>query len=304
MTMPWQVKALIQFVFAHVPFGERLNHLSQIANGSYSDASQLRVLLTQLSYIRRLNDRFSLPGKTVVEIGPGWQGTGTLALALFEVKRIYAFDNQPHLRLPLILRLVRTCLNNTGELSEQSGIPEEKLSSILRALSVASTLGEVLSLMNVTYVAPGDAGATGLTDSSVDMVFSYGVLEHISMDGLNAIARETARILKPSGRVCHNIGLHDHFHNAGLGNGVNFLRYPEWLWAFFCYNKILYHNRLRLPHYLQLFEQHGLRPTWMDTELLQLNLDAQRAIKVNERFAGLTETELATSHLYVDLERA
>jgi len=95
--------------------------------------------------------------------------------------------------------------------------------------------------------------------------------------------------------------LHDHFQNAGLGNGVNFLRYPEWLWGFFCYNAILYYNRLRLPHFLELIEKAGLHVIWQDRELRQLNLDALRGLKVDVAFAGLSDEDLAASHLYVDL---
>src|SRR5215469_14412904 len=99
--MPWQLKALVQLVFAHVPFGERLNHVAQLANGSFSRRIALREFLIQLRYVSALNARFPLAGITAIEIGPGWQGVGTLALALMGVKT-YAFDVQRHLRARLL----------------------------------------------------------------------------------------------------------------------------------------------------------------------------------------------------------
>ncbi len=60
------------------------------------------------------------------------------------------------------------------------------------------------------------------------MIFSYGVLEHIPTSDLCEILLETKRVMKLDGIQYHNIGLHDHFSGAGLGNGVNFLRYFSW----------------------------------------------------------------------------
>lgn len=299
--MKWKLKALAQFVIAHLPFGERLNHLAQLARGSFSPASQIRELLIQADYLRRLNERFPLAGTIVLEIGPGWRGTGTLTLYLFGVARIHAIDHQRHLRLPLMRGLIEQGLRNIDQLSVATGITGDRLIRRLRRIADCTTLDALLDVMNVTYHAPGDATRSGLADRSVDLIYSYGVLEHIPTSALEAIAAESVRILKASGRACHNIGLHDHFHTAGLGNGVNFLRYPEWKWAFFCHNKLLYHNRLRLPHYLEMFQRHGFKVAWMERELLEVNLAELKKLRVDKAFAHLSAEDLAASHLYVDL---
>lgn len=298
--MNWKLKAAAQFAFAHLPYGERINHLAQIANGSFRPATQLRELLIQADYVRRLDARFRIAGRTILEIGPGWQGVGSITLALFGAQHIYAFDHQPHLRLALMQQLLDIAARHIGELSQASGLARDMLESRLRRFR-APTLPALLGALHITYVAPGDAAKTGLAAASVDMIYSYGVLEHIQDRALDAIMAETVRVLKPGGRACHNIGLHDHFHNAGLGNGVNFLRYPEWKWAFFCHNKILFHNRLRLPHYLEMFRRHGLKVAWMDRQLLDINLAALKEIQVDRKFSGLCAEDLAASHLYVDL---
>lgn len=299
--MNWRLKALVQCAMAHMPWGERLNHLAQLANGSFTPSAMYLHLLTQARYLRAVNDRFALRGTTVVEIGPGWCGIGTLMLYLFGAERIYAIDHQPHLRSVLMHRLIDRIRTGLDALAEASGIPLNELQTRIDALPQGAALPDLLSAMRTVYLAPGDASATGLADRSVDMLYSYGVLEHIPLESLEAISRESARILKSTGRACHNIGLHDHFHNAGLGNGVNFLRYPPWLWNLVCANAILYHNRLRLPHYMEMFQRHRLTPLWMRTELTDGNIKALRALKVHKAFAGLSETDLATSHLFIDL---
>lgn len=292
--MNWKFKAAVQWGFAHLPYGEHLNHLAQIARGSFSPDVQLRELLIQLRYLRRLNDRFPLAGKVAVEIGPGWQGLGILSLHLFGCARIIAIDQEPHIRWSLLSRLMEVCRSNWNEICDVTGMR-------FKPLGKFTSLNHALSSMSVQYLAPGNAAATGLSRASVDLVYSYGVLEHISPKALEAICEETARILKPTGRACHNIGLHDHFHDAGIGNGVNFLRYSERQWNALCGNRITYHNRLRLPQYLGIFSAHGLTPLWSERELLDSNLAALRSLRVNERFAGMSSEDLATSHLYIDL---
>jgi SAM-dependent methyltransferase len=275
----WKLKALIQFAFAHLPGGERLNHAAQLARGTFGDDFMRSELEVHARYLRALDGRFPLAGRTVVEIGPGWAGLGTLLLATFGVERIYAIDHRPHLRLPLM----------------------QRAAAAARSIGLAVPRFTALEDLGITYLAPGDAAATGLSAHSVDLVYSHGVLEHIPREALSAIASETRRILKPGGRACHTIGLHDHFHSAGLGNGVNFLRYSRRRWNFMCGNAINYHNRLRLPEYIELFADAGLTPAWMDRELLDLNLAALRQLKVHRDFERFSEEELAASHLFVDL---
>lgn len=291
--MHWKAKAALQWGFARLPYGERLNHLAQIARGSFTPGAQLQELLIQLAYLRKLNERFPLAGKTVVEIGPGWQGLGVLCLYLFGCERIIAIDQERHIRWSLISRLMNVCKSNWRKVCAVGGA--------LRPLREFDSLEHTFNEMCVEYMAPGDAADTGMAPRSVDLVYSYGVLEHISPESLERICAETARILKPAGRASHNIGLHDHFHNAGLGNGVNFLRYSARRWKFLCGNRITYHNRMRFPSYLEMFARHNLKPVWSERELLDVNVDTLKRMSIHPDFAHFTHEELATSHLFVDL---
>lgn len=302
--MHWKLKALTQFGFAKLPYGVRFNHLAQRARGAFKPAAQMLGLLPQGRYLRAMDARLSLEGIKAVEIGPGWQGVGTLLLHLFGVKSNFAVDHKPHLRFDRMIGLAATARRNVAELAEAMGKPEAAVAAKLDLIPQARDLPALLAQMGVTYAAPGDAAATGLPDASVDLVFSYGVLEHIPRDALAAISEETRRILKPEGRACHNIGLHDHFHNAGLGNGVNFLRYSQRVWDFWNANAILYHNRMRLPEYLELFAKAGLEPIWQDREVLDLNREALRKIEVHPDFRHFSEDDLIASHLYIDLKPA
>lgn len=297
----WKAKALTQWAVSYLPMGERVNHSLQRARGAFSDANRLHAVCAQGSYLHALNNRFPLKGKTVVEIGPGWQGVGTLLLHLFGVGRVVAFDHQPHLRMEMLLGLAAVASRNAANISEITGLDIETIKARTGSIAACRSPDELLAAMHVDYRAPADAAATGLARRSVDLVYSYGVLEHIDAAGLRSMFIETNRILTPNGRASHNIGLHDHFQSAGCGSGVNFLRYSQRKWDFWCGNALLYHNRMRAPDYLDMFDDLGMAVAWQDKELTQANLAALRGMAVHSDFHGYSDEDLAASHLYVDL---
>lgn len=153
-------------------------------------------------------------------------------------------------------------------------------------------------------MAPADAADRSLPDRSVDLVFSYGVVEHIPPADLERLMCESRRILADGGRAYHNIGLHDHFCGWGVESAVDFLRYSDFAWRLIASNPLAYHNRLREPDYFDMFERCGLTPVWHERTLLQRDLDALRAHRVDEKFVRYSAEQNAASELFVDLVRA
>ena len=145
------------------------------------------------------------------------------------------------------------------------------------------------------YIAPGDATKTGLNACSIDLIYSYGVLEHVSLKVLHDITTESKRVLRKTGIAYHMIGLHDHYVSIQKGlSKVNFLRYPEWLWSFFVYNKIGYHNRLREKQFIDLFKAYDGRIIWKKSDVDQSDIDILKKIKIDKAFRNLSFEELAT----------
>lgn len=67
---------------------------------------------------------------------------------------------------------------------------------------------------------------------------------------------------------------------------------------------LAYHNRLREPDCFDMFERCGLTPVWHERTLLQRDLDALRAHRVDEKFVRYSAEQNAASELFVDLVRA
>jgi len=285
----------MQAVISIFPNSNSLNHLLQRAHGSFSTEQMIHDYSSQMYHLRRINSRFPLQGKTVLEIGPGWHLVTALLFHLFGVKRMYLIDIEPKLDYKL-------CMQYLGVVSTRItdfDLPDQ-VANRLSALKKASSLNQLLTMMRADYIAPGDARKTNIRTGSVDLVYSYGVIEHIPEDIIPEIFRECGRILNSNGRHYHNIGLHDHFEYMGSGNGVNFLRYSNAAWNVIAGNSIAYHNRLRKPYYLELLDQLGAKITYREEELLKKNLDALCTLKVSNEFAGYTLEELACTELVVE----
>src|SRR5579863_8069372 len=107
----WKFKVLIQFILAYMPYGERLNFMLQEASRSRSPErlrQRIRELVIELAFLQQ---QFDLKGKTVVEVGTGWDAINTVLLALFGARPIYSYDHVRHLRF-LSIRNVLTELNS------------------------------------------------------------------------------------------------------------------------------------------------------------------------------------------------
>ena len=111
----------------------------------------------------------------------------------------------------------------------------------------------------ISYVAPNDAGATGLPSGSFDVVCTTSVLEHIPPDQIARIMKECHRLL-PSGAVMsHVVDYSDHFaHSDPMITPYNFLSMDDKTWRRFNPG-IHFQSRLRHSDYAKLFETAGFR---------------------------------------------
>jgi hypothetical protein len=71
------------------------------------------------------------------------------------------------------------------------------------------------------------------------------------------------------------------------------LKYPEWLWAFWVYNKISYHNRLREKEFIELWRSYGAKIIWSDNKTDPNDIEKLKNMKIDKRFEGMSLQELA-----------
>lgn len=252
--MDWRLKARIQRVLGRIPFGRDCNYLLQrFVTHTYPRRGP--VLDQVVSTAARHRDNIEgfggrpLESSTSLEFGAGWDLAAPLALAGYGIGTQLLFDIEPVARATLVHRVI-------ADLVERGHLPGPVPSS--------ASIDELVGRFGISYRAPGDARATGLTDRSVDVVISTSTLEHIAPPDIEAILAEMRRVLRPEGICSFAIDYHDHFAGAdGTIHSLNFLRFPSTEWARWnC--PMQFQNRLRHPDFVELFERAGFEVADVD----------------------------------------
>ena len=280
--MRWVAKAVLQRGLGLVPQGERLNYLFQrhVARSLPAGESVFRRKFARAEQHVAAYEEHG-PGTPLGEavfdeFGVGWDLAIPLSFAALGVGRQVLVDIRPSARVELVndslSRLERDPIQSLAELEERFGIE---------------------------YLAPCDAGATGLPAESVDFVSSTDVCEHVPEDDLAAIFRECFRLLRPGGAFSCRIDLQDHYSYFDRSlSRYNFLRFSEGAWRL-VNSPLHFQNRLRAPDYLRLVRDAGFelaveRPSGPD----ERGLAELGSLPLAERFRnGYTPQELGVTVL-------
>lgn len=298
----WMLKGLVQKALSLFPMGERINSfMSSLRGGNSREVIETRTL-NLARKIGRLNGFKQLDGATVLEVGVGWLPLAPMLFFLAGAKKIIGIDRFPLIRRDR-LEWIKDCLNaNFDKINNLLPVNSEALDRRLGTLLLSSSLEELKDNINFAYLAPVDARATGISSRSVDLVFSYGVLEHLTSQSLLELNAEHRRILRPDGLAYHWINLQDHYRNTDRSlSGVNFLQYSEAFWERFINSSINYHNRLRMSDYIKLFKASKGEIVHSEKLVRESDLAALGRIKIDQRFRNYSNADLAVYSLDVVL---
>lgn len=290
----WKIKVLIQFLLSKLPKGEEVNYLLQRMNKSHSEEKTKERIIGLLKSLCEINKHVPLEGANVVEIGTGWEPICSVLLYLMGVKNCHTYDHVPHVRRDLAEMVVTSIEKKLDEISEITSISLSTLRERISKLKKSVNLDDFFSRANIVYHAPADASRTDLEDSTVDLVYSHALLEHVPKRVIYKLTIESKRILKEKGIAYHLIGLHDHYISFDKKlSKVNFLQYSEFWWSFFVKNRISYHNRLREKQFLNIFEECGAKIIWKENETDPNDVDILQNMKIDDFFHGMSYEELA-----------
>jgi SAM-dependent methyltransferase len=153
-----------------------------------------------------------------------------------------------------------------------------------------------LELANITYVAPGDATATGLPEASVDLFFADSVFEYVPLPLLHAFCREACRLLVPvKGRLCAMVGCGNDFSWFDKRLHIlEYLKYSDAQWDRMVnnYNRN-YYNRIREREFLDILIEHGATIDAIEHVLRPEHVEFVKSIPLAERFRRFTPEQNA-----------
>jgi SAM-dependent methyltransferase len=228
-----------------------------------------------------------------------------LLLAVSGARQVVTVDINPWLSHQTAVNTTREMASRAQQLADPLGISEETIRARLQAALSAPTLEAWQSALGIRYIQ-ASLVAANLPATSIDVVFSSNVLEHVVPEALDEMHRESARVLRRGGRIVHRFNPQDHFSAADRSiTGANFLQFSERQWYWLGGSGLAFHNRLRCPQHQVRIAQAGF-----DVVLTRTRPDARArlaiesgALRVHQDFAGLSVHDLTDDYMWIVAEK-
>lgn len=230
---------------------------------------------------------FSLEHKNVLEIGSGWMPMMPYFFKMWgDCSQIYSYDINEHYDTKYIDQLNKSFADRYDYHTEVSDGSKYRLPSFVK------------------YYPKRDI-SEGELPKDVDLVFSRFVLEHVNPSAMVKM-HENLRQLKEDTLILHLISPSDHRAYTDKSLSLyDFLKYSQKEWDQI-QTKFDYHNRLRLPQYMTLFENTGFEILEIQYDVPEKNTEKYTAFKelqIHEDFKKYKEEELLAGSINVLLRK-
>jgi SAM-dependent methyltransferase len=269
--MDWRIKAIAFHVLDRLPGTALHRWLQQKVTGRYFPKISEEMVENYEFHIRNFR------GGVALEFGAGAALVTPLLLSQAGADKVIAIDLTAHANVERVNHAI------------------DALSKLRPGNWPKLTTLSDLTRYRIEYRAPADARRTGLSDASVDFVYSTSTLEHIPGSDIRAILTECRRILKPDGVMSFIIDYHDHY--ATFDSSItrwNFYRFTDRKWRKWNPSGH-YQNRLRHSDFVQMFKNCGFHVEDSRRHKRAEDLDM---VPICSEFAPYTRHDLTTSNGY------
>lgn len=143
-------------------------------------------------------------------------------------------------------------------------------------------------------------------DKDISFIYSRFVLEHIKPDDIKEIHKKIYNELNDDVKILHLISPSD--HRAYSDNSLSyydFLKYSTKEWNT-VQTKFDYHNRLRLPDYIEIFNNTGFKISYLDHDYVDKKSTKYKkfkALKLHQDYQKFTEREILAGSIFALLEK-
>jgi SAM-dependent methyltransferase len=280
MLIPWWSKIGAKIILSRLPFGYKIWQDLGLFRHGLMDSSAYSVSVFG-SHIARAGRTERLAGRTILELGPG-DSIATAILAKAYRARAILVDSGSYARQD-----IRPYAELETELQKMMGG-----CSILQG---ASSVPDILSICNATYLTDGLASLRSLESASVDMIFSQAVLEHVRRSEFIDMMKQCRRILRLDGVCSHRVDLRDH-----LQQSLNNLRFSAKTWESKLFARSgFYTNRIQYSQMLEIFREVGFEVDVVDVRRWDHLPIARKDLA--QEFRNIPDDELCVSGFDVRL---
>ncbi len=273
--MNWKLQILKKTITERLPFKDKLRLVKRKLFGYPPNPSNIDLTLRNYSRIKEVarQNGLNFKNSVVLEIGSGWFPTIPIMLSLEGAKKIFMSDLNPHMD-------EITFTETTKYLKLQ--FPKDKKIQGLNSFND----------LPINYLAP--LKVEEIDDSSLDIVISRTVLEHIPKKGLTNLFSALQPKMAKHGIMIHLIDHSDHFeHKDKSISRINFLTWSVRKHAFINYLIKDGENRMRHHEYKPLFENSGYEVIDEIAEINKESLEISKTLNLSYPFANMTSEQLA-----------
>lgn len=230
------------------------------------------------------------PIHVVHEQGTGWHGLDLIIFYLLGL-RVYTTDVRRLLNYSLLKAVVQTLSKNVGRFPDYS----DRIQQLVSWQSLP--FEEFLERAAITYYVDKDFLFPEVQD--VDLFYSDSVLQRMKPNDLRSYAERSKSV---GSEICfheHRIDCNDFFsiQRKHIMPALYYLTIPDVIWETITAKRLNYQNRLRMPEFVQVFEQAGWSTrTDMEVtrdEYIEYVVENRQKIKAMNRYPA---EEVAIAH--------
>ncbi|NVB81098.1 MAG: class I SAM-dependent methyltransferase [Kofleriaceae bacterium] len=301
--MDWRVKGVIQKALGYVPGGGRLHYMLQRTAGGLTDFGRecdIKVddWRLMMGHLRKAG--IDVATATMLEVGTGWYPTFPLCFYLAGVHKVYTLDLHRLAKPVMTRQLADRLAVHVSLIARESGRPLAEVKAKQRALVAALDRGDTLGRATqsiVDYRAPADASMTSFSASTLDVVFSNSVLEHVPGRMIEACFAEAMRTLRPGGVMVHSVNCGDHYaYSDRTIHQLHYLQFSDEEWDRWN-NEFLYQNRLRAKDFVDMARDTGFSIELDTSKATPERLAQLDEMRVSPMFSRYTREQLAITSL-------
>ncbi|MBZ4035797.1 hypothetical protein K6T82_13540 [Flavobacterium sp. 17A] len=288
--MKHYVKTSIFKVLSILPdsLGSKIYHQLQNVSENKNVEAKLKSTENTLNTLGQifLGLNIDLQNKSAIEIGSGWLPISPyILIQKYKLKDIYTFDINEHYQTKNILTF------------------NSLFSKIFNYDIVVDKKNQYPLPENVHYYPSQNIINTEIPKA--DIVFSRFVLEHVTPDDITEMHKKFKSSLPKGSYVVHFISPSD--HRAYSDNSLSlqdFLKYSSKEWNNI-QTRFDYHNRLRLPQYLEIFNSLDLEIVYISHDNPKPNSPQEqkfKSLKIHQDFSKYSEKELTAGSINIVLK--
>lgn len=275
MLFPWWLKIFTKVILSRLPIKyttwRSISLFCHSAPNVNEPATALKIIERYLSIAQRyitLEKDYNC-----LELGPGDSIITSLAAKKHGAKKYWLVDTE---------KFASTDLKHLVDTSLDMGIIHDHYSKF-------HSTEDFLEYNQIQYKTEGMQSYTEIPSSSIDLIWSKSVLEHIHIEKFENTLTELHRILKHNSVAIHSIDFRDH-----LSSSINNLRFNKAIWESYLFrNSGFYTNRLRPSQMIDLFSKNGF-----DVSIFRQDFNDKVSLprtKLSKDFRELSDDDLRTT---------